>query len=425
MKKTIQPFVLAALCLFLSIATQAQTAALKIGDTVPDITINNIINYKNSSAKLSDFKGKLLILDFWATWCGSCIKAMPKLDSLQAEFADHIQVISVTKQDQQTVEAFKLKNVIVRNYKIPIATGDKALSAIFPHRMVPHIVWISPEGRLLASTSGYDANSKTIQDILKGTRTAFKDIKTDILTFDPSKPLFDNGNGGKGEYIFRSLLTGFTNGLPAHSGFKRDDKSFRLYATNAALSSLYKVALDLSRHTWKEKRMIFEGKAAQYRITDFQEQKKSNSWCYELNVPLAMEKQAKSMMLDDLNRYFSLQATIESRETECLALVRTNTGLVLSSTGGAMKNNFASNNSEPKFIINQPLSNLVKYLDELNNLLPVLDETGYTGHADLQLNKDLRNTGELNEALLKYGLQLIPVRRKMDMLVIKNRVINN
>lgn len=423
MKKTIQTIVLAALCLFLSNRTLAQTVALKIGDQVPDITINNIINYKSSSAKLSDFKGKLLILDFWATWCGSCIKAMPKLDSLQTEFEDQVQVISVTKQDQNTVEAFKLKNLIVHNYNVPIATGDKSLSAAFPHRMVPHIVWISPERRLLASTSAYDVNSKAIQDILKDREPNFKDIKVDILTFDSSKPLFDNGNGGEGEYIYRSLLTGFTSGLPAQSGFKRDDKNFRLYATNAALSSLYRIAMDLPR-TWKLKRIIMEGEAARYLIDDFSEQKKVGSWCYELSVPLARESEAKTMMLNDLNRYFNLQAKLENRETECLAMVRTETGM-LTSAGGAKKNNFASNNKEFKFISNQPLSTLVKYLDELNFLLPVLDETGYTSSVDLKLNADLRNTGELNKALIKYGLQLIPVRRKMNMLVIKTRILTN
>lgn len=40
---------------------------LTIGDTLPDVEINNIVNYKAKSVKASDFKGKLLILDFWAT----------------------------------------------------------------------------------------------------------------------------------------------------------------------------------------------------------------------------------------------------------------------------------------------------------------------------------------------------------------------
>jgi thiol-disulfide isomerase/thioredoxin len=36
------------------------------------------------------FNGKLMILDFWATWCGACISKFPKLDSLQKKYADKL-----------------------------------------------------------------------------------------------------------------------------------------------------------------------------------------------------------------------------------------------------------------------------------------------------------------------------------------------
>src|SRR6185312_10987349 len=82
---------------FLSINTlHAQQPALKplsIGDTVPDITLTNVYNYPSSTIKLSDLKGKLVILDFWSTWCGSCIEAMPESEKLQNGFGNKIQII--------------------------------------------------------------------------------------------------------------------------------------------------------------------------------------------------------------------------------------------------------------------------------------------------------------------------------------------
>jgi len=55
---------------------------LSIGEKVPDAALNNLVNYKTSSAKLSDFKGKLVILDFMHTSCRSCLLNLLRFDSL-------------------------------------------------------------------------------------------------------------------------------------------------------------------------------------------------------------------------------------------------------------------------------------------------------------------------------------------------------
>ena len=153
MKKTIQTIVLAALCLFLSNAARTQTAALKIGDQMPDITINNVINYKSNSLKLSDFKGKLLILDFWATWCGACVFTFPKTDSLQKAFEGKIQFLSIAYQSEKEIIPFIQRIEKSKGLKIITAMGDNELSKLFPHHVFPHYVWIGTDGRVQAITS--------------------------------------------------------------------------------------------------------------------------------------------------------------------------------------------------------------------------------------------------------------------------------
>lgn len=51
---------------------------------LPDLEIQNA---DDKPMKLSDFKGKVILLNFWATWCTPCVKEMPSLDRLQAAFA--------------------------------------------------------------------------------------------------------------------------------------------------------------------------------------------------------------------------------------------------------------------------------------------------------------------------------------------------
>lgn len=50
-----------------------------------------------SAAELSDFRGKLVILNLWATWCEPCLREMPSLDRLQSHFGDRIAVLGVSE----------------------------------------------------------------------------------------------------------------------------------------------------------------------------------------------------------------------------------------------------------------------------------------------------------------------------------------
>ena len=81
---------------------------LEVGDTIPKVlwelpfqTVNHPSGKKN--ILLQDFQKKLIILDFWATWCGSCISAFPKTKRIEKQFSENLQIIPITTQDQKLV----------------------------------------------------------------------------------------------------------------------------------------------------------------------------------------------------------------------------------------------------------------------------------------------------------------------------------
>ena len=63
----------------------AGTESALVGKPAPDFELELIGGKK---FHLSENKGKVIVLDFWATWCGPCIQAMPQIDRVTHEFAD-------------------------------------------------------------------------------------------------------------------------------------------------------------------------------------------------------------------------------------------------------------------------------------------------------------------------------------------------
>lgn len=153
---------------------------LTIGDKVPDFVINHMINYKNSSAKLSDLKGKLVILDFWASWCTTCLNEMPKSESLQRQFENRIQIILVNPklsrdslvQVNRSLQRIKQKTGV--SISLPIVLYDTILYNHFPFRYLPNLVWISPDRIVKAITGKEGLTYENINEILEGKQPSLK-----------------------------------------------------------------------------------------------------------------------------------------------------------------------------------------------------------------------------------------------------------
>jgi thiol-disulfide isomerase/thioredoxin len=71
-------------------APEPRGQELKIGTMAPDFTTQTL---DGKDVKLSDFKGKVVILDFWATWCGPCMAAMPHTQQVAAQYKDQGVVV--------------------------------------------------------------------------------------------------------------------------------------------------------------------------------------------------------------------------------------------------------------------------------------------------------------------------------------------
>lgn len=143
-------------------------SGLGVGRILPLVPNSSVYNYTTEKINIADFKGKLIIIDFWASWCSPCIAGLPKLDRLQYEFKERVQILPVTYQDVQSVKTI-LKNMFEDNTPsiLPYIYNDQVFHTLFPHRSLPHCIWIGPEGEILAITESNQVTAENLNKILK------------------------------------------------------------------------------------------------------------------------------------------------------------------------------------------------------------------------------------------------------------------
>jgi thiol-disulfide isomerase/thioredoxin len=178
--------VLTMLCTFFKAFSQDKPSvqSLRIGDKMPDVKITQIINSRLKPSLISDFYGKLIILDFWSTWCSSCIKGFPELDSIQRKFANKIQILLVNPKKEndskRSVEIVidRVNDWSGKKLKLPVVFQDTVLTKYFQFQTIPHCVWINQQGVVVAITGKEDVTAGNILKILKGEKL-FLTVKND------------------------------------------------------------------------------------------------------------------------------------------------------------------------------------------------------------------------------------------------------
>ncbi|ULQ55859.1 TlpA family protein disulfide reductase [Flavihumibacter rivuli] len=301
---------------------------LQIGDTIPGhLSLTNIHQFPVDKIQLSQLKGKLVLLDFWSTWCASCIEAFPKMQALQQTFGDSLQVFLVNAYPADSLPkvlaTFQRLRQQGRNIALPFCTGQTAMAAYFPHKFVPHYAWIGPSGTLLATTSAAEVTEANIRKLLAGSQPALH-TKGDRMDFQETIPLGVNNNGTSGDnFRYRSLLTGYIEGIGNAGGWQTNSQGlvYRFYLFNTSALMLLKLAhprlfdLPTDRVHWLVRD---PGRFATGSTEDTLLYR--NAFCYDLSLPPSPRQRVMEFIRSDIDRFFGIRVDSASSAVPCLAL---------------------------------------------------------------------------------------------------------
>lgn len=131
-------------------------AGLNIGDTPPDLLGTS---QHDEPVRISDHRGKVVVITFWASWCGYCLKEMPILEGLQqAVGRDRMEVVAINFKESPRMYRSMLRQL--KGVGLTMTHDrDGDLSEAFGVEAVPRLFMIDKTGRLAYVHSGYSEES--------------------------------------------------------------------------------------------------------------------------------------------------------------------------------------------------------------------------------------------------------------------------
>jgi len=137
-------------------------------DAAPDFTLRDI---NGKSVSLSEQKGKVVVMSFWATWCGPCKEEMPHLQQLLNEKGEKgVTIFSVSTDDART--ASQVKPYIRRmgyNFTVLLDRSSSVLTQYNPSKTLPFTVIIDQNQNIAKVHSGYNpGDEKELFHVVSG-----------------------------------------------------------------------------------------------------------------------------------------------------------------------------------------------------------------------------------------------------------------
>lgn len=377
---------------------------LNIGDKVPNASID-LISPINEMTSLNDMKGKVVILDFWATWCGPCISNMAHLDSLHKKFAGALEIIAVSHEERGRLERFAKKRPVSFEYAL---SSDGILQDLFPHRVIPHSVIIDKSGVVRAITNPQNIDATVIQAVLNQ-ETIDLPVKSDNIEFDYAMDYFNRDSST----IEAFEIQPYNPDIPSFTKYQQGGNRITMH--NTTITGMYREAFEMSSY-----RLVFDIDGAR---VDWENT--ANRFNLDILVAPADSNKVKDVLKEKLLSTLEIKARVEKRTMEVIVMTLNDSipfGLGLSNT----EQTELTSRGDQYISNSASLNEFAQYLENYGIVgMPVKDETGLAEKYKFNFAFDPENSQSFFDEMDRMGLKLKRKEREIEVLVIYEEVGND
>lgn len=401
---------------------QYKEPVIETGQTMPDIPLKLVNGDQILYGRLSDYKGKRVIFDYWDQWCSACIGAFPKAQKIQEKYGDNLVIIAITSDSFIDFKRIREKYRNIKNSSLLFAVEDTMLKNIVHPPSVPLYIWVDTARILDAIVPPSRFNDSTISSYMNGIYWSYN-MSKDYELLKSKNRLFIEKTPTKeiGAFKYNSRIRKTPADMLAKQGWSsvRDDqKTIGKGFWNRPLSELYMWAF-VKDGILNDKYIVSADPTLQYLMKPcVPYQQGYDTWELETSYDyLLLAEDVDSHMSEvyialkkDLDDKFSIDTRLVDTTVQTLQLVRIPNKAPIKS--GMQDNTLTSQEingrsfrmkSSPPRMLTEALEDIIN-LDKRCNCISVIDKSGINYNFDIDITLKDNSIKSINEALYPFGL---------------------
>jgi peroxiredoxin len=342
---------------------------------IPDLDlglISNIQTGQTQQIKLSDYNGKIRILDFWATWCGPCIAKMADLKKLKNQFPNDLEIISISDEKLEKILPFIQKQTLPFQF---VVDSNSVISNKFGVSALPFTILLDKKGTI-----------KTINNSSAITHELMRDLIADkpVQFPKPQKIVVSNIADTAQKYVQNRKV--FTKYKPDIQPFAKDESDGEYAGRRVAIYNVNLPKMVGMLSNWYQSRMFF---------SETVEENKDQLYCLDFIFDEKNASQRANLALEFLAKRFPDKIKVRSENVKGYALQVGNKAKIPEKVEG-----------NEQFISTATTEDLSIELSRLLRV-PIKNETTFNHRFILTMNRIPEDKALIKRILERIGLVLV------------------